>query len=119
MNYHVENSTSSDLESDYFDLNESNLDTSQVRLAINALLRPQEKNQILEAVFMVLYSIVAILSLTGNLIVLIIVIRRRRMRIVTNFFLANITISSLIYTICAPLHFINDTYDEWIYFDAM
>lgn len=108
-----------DPESDYYDLNASNLDIGDGSLAINALLRPKEKNQILEIVFMILYSIIALLSLTGNLIVLIIVIRRRRMRIVTNFFLANITISSLIYTGCAPLHFINDYVDEWIYFDNM
>lgn len=72
--------------------------------------------------FILIYSMVFLLSLIGNLIILIIICRRKRMRTVNNFFLANITISNLIYTLCAPFPFIieiNNKESEWIFYDFM
>lgn len=69
--------------------------------------------------FIILYSSITILSFMGNTIILIVILRRRRMRVVTNFFLANITIANLIYTVCAPLQFIDEMYINWTYVDLM
>jgi hypothetical protein len=55
--------------------------------------------------FVFSYTLITVLSLGGNLLILMVILKRR-MRVVTNFFLANITIANLIYTICSPLHFI-------------
>lgn len=70
-------------------------------------------------IFILLYSLITILSFMGNTIILIVILRRRRMRVVTNFFLANITIANLIYTVCAPLQFIDEMYTDWTYIDLM
>jgi hypothetical protein len=55
--------------------------------------------------FVFSYTLITVLSMGGNLLILMVILKRR-MRVVTNFFLANITIANLIYTICSPLHFI-------------
>ncbi|CAF0910827.1 unnamed protein product [Brachionus calyciflorus] len=70
-------------------------------------------------IFSILYALITILSLIGNTIILIVILRRRRMRVVTNFFLANITIANLIYTCCAPLQFIDELYGYWVYNQIM
>lgn len=58
------------------------------------------------AAFTLAYAIVTALSLVGNTLILIVLVRRKRMRrTVTNFFLANITLANLVYTVCAPLKF--------------
>lgn len=95
-------------------------ESNEVKLA-DTNQEPSRNNNLLfyTSFFIFLYSLVAILSILGNTLILIVILRRRRMRIVTNFFLANITIANLIYTICAPLHFIIEIYGEWIFFDFM
>lgn len=56
--------------------------------------------------FAILYLLATIISLVGNSLILIVLLRRKRMRrTVTNFFLANITLANLLYTICAPIKF--------------
>ena len=78
-----------------------------------------EHHSMIETVFFILYLVVALLSLLVNIIILIVIIRRRRMRIVENYFLANINVANLMYTFCAPLHFLNVTYGrQMIYFDV-
>ena len=62
-------------------------------------------HQYLYLFFVFSYTLITVLSLGGNLLILMVILKRR-MRVVTNFFLANITIANLIYTICSPLHFI-------------
>lgn len=93
--------------------------SEQSSLSLSDNYRPKHKNTHILIMFIIFYSLVTVLSLIGNVIILIVLIKRRRMRIVTNFFLANITVANLLYTLCAPLHFINETYGEWIYFDIM
>ncbi|XP_038071199.1 probable G-protein coupled receptor 83 [Patiria miniata] len=51
------------------------------------------------AVFITLYTIIAIMSLLGNSLVCLVVVRNKRMRSVTNFFLANQALSDMLMTI--------------------
>ena len=68
----------------------------------------------------IIYSLIFVLSIIGNTIILIVLLRRKRMRIVTNFFLANITVANLIYTIVAPFPFIVGLKDDkWVFFDVL
>ena len=56
--------------------------------------------------FIILYAFIFLISLLGNCLLLVILCRRKRMRTVNNFFLTNIAISNLIYTLFAPFPFI-------------
>jgi hypothetical protein len=72
--------------------------------------------------FVIIYAFIFVLSIVGNSTLLITICRRKRMRTVHNYFLANITISNLIYTLCAPFPFIlelKNNNNEWIYFDFL
>lgn len=63
-------------------------------------------HEYLTTAFTFAYVLVTVLSLVGNSLILVVLLRRKRMRrTVTNFFLANITLANLIYTVCAPLQF--------------
>ena len=84
-----------------------------------------QKNEISiyqQIIFLIIYSVIFLLSIVGNSTLLITICRRKRMRTVHNYFLANITISNLIYTLCAPFPFIlelKNNNNEWIYFDFL
>ena len=68
------------------------------------------------------YLVIFVLSLIGNSVIIIVIIRKKRMRTINNFFLANITISNLIYTFCAPFPFIieiNEQNGQWIFPDIL
>lgn len=70
----------------------------------------------------VAYALVYVLSVLGNVIILTVIVRKKRMRTANNYFLANITVSNLLYTLCAPFPFIieiNDRNGEWIYPEFM
>jgi ABC-type multidrug transport system fused ATPase/permease subunit len=72
--------------------------------------------------FFILYALIFLISLLGNCLLLVILCRRKRMRTVNNFFLTNIAISNLIYTLFAPFPFIvelEDVNKAWIFFDFM
>ena len=72
--------------------------------------------------FIIIYSFIFLLSIVGNLILLLTISRRKRMRTVPNYFLANIIVSNIMYTLCAPFPFIlelQQNNNEWIYFDFL
>ncbi len=72
---------------------------------------PDDKENLLVLIFFVsLYSIVAVLSTIGNLLILIIIMKSKQMRSVQNMFIANIALANLIYTSCAPFQFISQIY---------
>jgi len=75
-----------------------------------------------KTLFIVIYSLIFMLSLAGNSVILVILWRRKRMRTVNNFFLANIAVSNLIYTLFAPFPFIielQNVNSAWIFLDFM
>ena len=72
--------------------------------------------------FILMYSLIFLISLIANCLLLVILCRRKRMRTVNNFFLANITASNLIYTLFAPFPFIielENVNKAWIFLDFM
>lgn len=85
------------------------LDSSSSSLSFSSPTKPNqaaEANSYLDTSFTILYLLVTVFSLVGNSLILIVLLRRKRMRRpVTNFFLANITVANLIYTVCAPIKF--------------
>ena len=70
-------------------------------------------------VFIIMYTIVLVLSWLGNTIILIVIIRRRRMRNVTNFFIANIAIANLMYAPCAIIQSLTALKESWLLYDFM
>lgn len=67
-------------------------------------------------VFLAIYSLLTVVSVFGNSLILCVILRRRRMRTVTNYFIANITITNLIYTACEPFNIVIEMYSCWIFF---
>lgn len=101
--------------------NQSSIDLIEFKIGDNLNDNPHhdDKHPYLTSIFTFAYFLVTILSLIGNSLILIVLLRRKRMRTVTNFFLANITIANLLYTVCAPLHFLVTSHGHWILADAM
>ena len=73
--------------------------------------------------FIVIYSFIFILSLLGNTFILLIVYKSKRIRVTNNYFLANISLANLIYTVFAPFPFLAELHsadgNAWIFFDFM
>ncbi|XP_053735881.1 neuropeptide Y receptor Y7 [Synchiropus splendidus] len=60
------------------------------------------------------YSLIILLGLTGNSLVLYMIVRYRTMRTVTNFFIANLALADLLVdTLCLPFTLIYTLLDEW------
>lgn len=75
-----------------------------------------------KVLLVILFCLIFVLSMVGNSLVLFIFCRRKRMKTVNNFFVINITLSNLIYTLCAPFPLIieiNDQAGEWIFSDFL
>jgi hypothetical protein len=64
--------------------------------------------------FIVVYSLLGVLSLTGNMTIIIVISRRKRMRTVTNYFLGNITLANILYTLCVPFQMINFIQNRYV-----
>ena len=74
----------------------------------------------LNVVLIVLYGIVFIIGLLGNILVILVIIRFKRMRTVTNLFLVNLTMGDvLVILICIPLTLGNQIYTKWIYGEVL
>ncbi len=70
--------------------------------------------------FYTIYSLVFLLALQGNIIFLIMLNNGKRMKIVHNYFIVNITVSNLIYTLCVPFQLVVELNDgEWILFEVL
>ena len=71
-------------------------------------------------VLIVLYSITFVLGLIGNLLVIIVFARNRKMRTVTHSFLVNLAICDLmVVCMCMPFSVAFEIYTNWIYGNAM
>ena len=64
-----------------------------------------------------LYSIIFVISLVGNIMVCYVVSRRMKMKTVTNYFIMNLAIADLLYTLCIPLdvYATESSHREWPY----
>jgi hypothetical protein len=80
--------------------------------------REEEKPYIVMS-FIVMYSLVTIFSILCNVTILTVILRRRRMRTVMNFFIANIVVANLLYTVCVPFHVVAIIYDKSFLIDFM
>lgn len=109
----------SSLEGNFTD--ELKLDNKDYELIYNLTKysRNINKNNLLDTFFTFAYSLITILSLGGNTLIFIVSLRRKRMRIVTNFFLPSITVANLVYTICAPFRFVVTMSGEWVLSESL
>ncbi|XP_014678145.1 PREDICTED: cholecystokinin receptor type A-like, partial [Priapulus caudatus] len=72
------------------------------------------------AVKIVLYSIIFVLSITGNALVIVTLVQNKRMRTITNVFLLNLSVSDLLLTIfCMPFTLTGHLLQDWIFGGAM
>ena len=74
----------------------------------------------LSIALIVLYSLVFVIGLLGNVCVIIILIKFKSMRTLTNVFLVNLTVGDiLVILICVPLTLGNTVYRKWVYGGVM
>ncbi|XP_052787266.1 cholecystokinin receptor-like [Mya arenaria] len=70
----------------------------------------------LNIVLIVLYGIIFLSGLFGNIIVIISIIRFKSLRTLTNYFLLNLTIGDiLVIIVCIPLTLGSTIYKKWVY----
>ena len=74
----------------------------------------------LSIILIVLYSLVFLVGLLGNICVIVILIKFKSMRTLTNVFLVNLTVGDiLVILICVPLTLGNTVYRKWVYGNVM
>ena len=67
-------------------------------------------------VLSVLYVLTFLAGIIGNLFVILVVVRQRHMRTLTNVFFLNLTIGDLmVVSVCIPITLGNHIYKDWIY----
>ncbi len=77
-------------------------------------------NEVPTAVLIALYSITLLLGLIGNVLVIFVFAKNRKMRTVTNSFLVNLAVCDLmVVCICMPFSVAVAIYENWIYGDTM
>ena len=70
--------------------------------------------------FAVIFFIVFVLGLTGNILVCYAIWRNKTMRTVTNIFIVNLAVGDLVVIImCLPFTFIQDVTETWFFGQAM
>lgn len=75
-----------------------------------------EPKDINETVRIVLYSLIFLLSVVGNSLIIVVLVRNRRMRTVTNLFLLSLSISDLMVAlVCIPFTFIPNLMKDFIF----
>lgn len=74
----------------------------------------------MDSVRIILYSLVFLLSVFGNLLIIVVLIVNKRMRTVTNSFLLSLAISDLMMAIfCMPFNLIPSLLEDFIFGAAM
>lgn len=95
----------------YFD---SGLLSDQIQKEIHLDFSP------MSIVLILLYSTVFLVGLLGNIFVIVVIIKFKSMRTLTNVFLVNLTLGDiLVVLICVPLTLGNTVYRKWIYGSTM
>lgn len=63
----------------------------------------------------IFYTLVIIFSLVGNVLIIVIVARQKRMRTVTNFYMVNLAVADLLVTLCCSwVHLVDDLTEGWV-----
>ncbi|XP_066574130.1 neuropeptide Y receptor type 1 [Amia ocellicauda] len=71
-------------------------------------------------IMVVAYSAVALLGVSGNLALILIIGRQKEMHNVTNILIANLSVSDLLVSVmCLPFTFIYTFMDHWVFGEAM
>ncbi|KAM8910029.1 neuropeptide Y receptor Y7 isoform 2-T2 [Spinachia spinachia] len=72
------------------------------------------KHLAVQIILITAYSLIILLGLLGNTLVVYMIIRYRKMRTVTNFFIANLALADLLVdTLCLPFTLVYTLLDEW------
>jgi hypothetical protein len=62
-----------------------------------------------------LYAIISLASLVGNILIIVIVLRDRRMRTTTNYYIVNLAVADLMVTLsCTWVHVVDDVTEGWV-----
>ena len=62
-----------------------------------------------------IYSVLILTSLTGNSLVILVVLRNKRMQTTTNYFIVNLAVCDIFVTLsCAWVHLVDDLTEGWI-----
>lgn len=73
-------------------------------------------NQSLFVIMAIAYSAVAFLGVTGNLALILVIVRQRELHNVTNVLIANLSMSDLLMAVmCLPFTFVYTFMDHWVF----
>lgn len=74
----------------------------------------------MDSVRILLYSLIFLLSVFGNLLIIVVLLVNKRMRTVTNSFLLSLAVSDLMMAVfCMPFTFIPNLLEDFIFGAAM
>ncbi|XP_017560170.1 cholecystokinin receptor [Pygocentrus nattereri] len=81
---------------------------------------PNSKPKEMDSVRILLYSLIFLLSVFGNLLIIVVLVVNKRMRTVTNSFLLSLAVSDLMMAVfCMPFTFIPNLLEDFIFGAAM
>ncbi|GIY28344.1 neuropeptide SIFamide receptor [Caerostris darwini] len=87
-------------------------DTLNILLSVNTL-RYIRHTDLVTAIFVIGYIMVFILGIIGNVFVIGVVLRMKRMRSVTNYYLANLALADLLVIIfCIPATLVGNLFER-------
>ena len=73
-----------------------------------------------KAIFIIIYCIIFILGISGNLLVVYVVLRHKTMRSITNIFIANLAVSDMVMCLLAvPLTPLSSFLGSWVFGEAL
>ncbi|XP_026219399.1 7tmA_CCK-BR domain-containing protein [Anabas testudineus] len=86
----------------------------------SVLTRPASRASEMDSLRILLYSLIFLLSVFGNLLIIVVLILNKRMRTVTNSFLLSLAVSDLMMAIfCMPFTLIPNILEDFIFGAAM
>ncbi|XP_045899332.1 cholecystokinin receptor type A-like, partial [Micropterus dolomieu] len=86
----------------------------------SVLPRPATKSRETDSLRILLYSLIFLLSVFGNLLIIVVLMLNKRMRTVTNSFLLSLAVSDLMMAIfCMPFTLIPNILEDFIFGGAM
>lgn len=62
-----------------------------------------------------MYGLIILLALIGNIVVILVVARNKRMHTPTNYFIVNLAVSDILVTsMCTWVHLVHDVTEGWV-----